>query len=99
MRAAIPRLGFDFFFMQATVRFTHNRDIVPSLPPMWVGFHHVATEIWQVDFGIAHVSSSSHCVCRDSGVRYKRFWNIFDVLDSNLILEYWLLEIDLPKGN
>ena len=42
--------------MQATVRFTHNRDIVPSLPPMWVGFHHVATEIWQVDFGIAHVS-------------------------------------------
>ena len=41
--------------MQGSIRVTHNRDIVPSVPPMWVGFHHVATEVWQVDFDVAHV--------------------------------------------
>ena len=50
-----PRVGneaFASFVRQATrlsVRLTHNRDIVPSVPPTWVGFHHVATEAWQVD--------------------------------------------------
>jgi hypothetical protein len=29
-------------------RFTHNRDVVPSLPPSLIGFHHVAREVWQV---------------------------------------------------
>jgi len=40
---------------QMSVRFTHNRDIVPAWPPTWVGFHHVATEVWQVDFGLGSV--------------------------------------------
>ena len=41
-----------------SVRFTHNRDIVPAWPPTWVGFHHVATEIWQVDvLGLGSVRS------------------------------------------
>lgn len=50
-----PRVGneaFASFVRQATrlsVRLTHNRDIVPSVPPTWIGFHHVATEAWQVD--------------------------------------------------
>ena len=50
-----PRVGndaFASFVRQATrlsLRLTHNRDIVPSVPPTWVGFHHVATEAWQVD--------------------------------------------------
>lgn len=26
-------------------RFTHNRDVVPSLPPQLMGFHHVAREV------------------------------------------------------
>lgn len=30
-------------------RFTHNRDIVPSLPPGYMGFYHVAQEVWVVD--------------------------------------------------
>lgn len=30
-------------------RFTHNRDIVPSVPPGYMGFHHVAQEVWVVD--------------------------------------------------
>lgn len=30
-------------------RFTHNRDIVPSLPPVYMGFRHGAREIWVVD--------------------------------------------------
>ena len=40
---------------QVSVRVTHNRDIVPSWPPMWVGFHHAATEVWVVDVGVAEV--------------------------------------------
>lgn len=35
--------------MQESVRVTHNRDIVPSVPPQYVGFHHVAREVWQLD--------------------------------------------------
>ena len=46
------------FCVQGSIRVTHNRDIVPSVPPMWVGFHHVATEVWQVDFDVAHVSTA-----------------------------------------
>ena len=34
---------------QESVRVTHNRDIVPSVPPQFVGFHHVAREVWQLD--------------------------------------------------
>lgn len=30
-------------------RFTHNRDIVPSVPPGYMGFYHVAQEVWLVD--------------------------------------------------
>lgn len=30
-------------------RFTHNRDIVPSLPLTSMGFHHAAREVWVVD--------------------------------------------------
>jgi predicted lipase len=26
-------------------RFTHNRDIVPSVPPGYMGFHHVSREV------------------------------------------------------
>jgi hypothetical protein len=56
-----PRVGnaaFAAFVANATavsVRVTHNRDIVPSVPPTWVGFHHAPTEAWQVDFGGAGV--------------------------------------------
>ena len=42
--------------LQESWRFTHNRDLVPSWPPTWVGFHHLAREVWQVDFGAAGVS-------------------------------------------
>ena len=64
-----PRVGnaaFAAFVRNATttsVRVTHNRDIVPSVPPAWVGFHHVATEAWQVDVEGAGVVG----LCDDSG--------------------------------
>ena len=45
--------------LQESWRFTHNRDLVPSWPPTWVGFHHLAREVWQVDFGAAGVSCCS----------------------------------------
>ena len=42
---------------QESIRVTHNRDLVPNWPPVWVGFHHVATEVWVIDVSIAHVRS------------------------------------------
>lgn len=56
MGARIKQDNFELVSFQGSIRVTHNRDIVPSVPPMWVGFHHVATEVWQVDFDVAHVS-------------------------------------------
>ena len=49
-----PRVGNsvfgDFFNMQVAEswRFTHGRDIVPSLPPTLMGFRHVSREVWVV---------------------------------------------------
>lgn len=47
---------------QESWRFTHNRDIVPSWPPQWVGFHHLPREVWQVDFGVAGVRCAVFCL-------------------------------------
>jgi predicted lipase len=50
-----PRVGNDIFskWFEEEIgphwRFTHNRDIVPSVPPGYMGFHHVAQEVWVVD--------------------------------------------------
>ena len=50
-----PRVGNAPFaqFFEAHVaeawRFTHGRDIVPSLPPALMGFHHTSREVWLVD--------------------------------------------------
>lgn len=30
-----------------SVRFTHDHDLVPSLPPTAFGYHHVAREVWE----------------------------------------------------
>lgn len=32
-----------------SIRFTHDYDIVPSLPPPFFGFHHFPREVWQLD--------------------------------------------------
>lgn len=50
-----PRVGdwrFANLFQQHVAiswRFTHNRDLVPSMPPRWLGFHHVGREVWLLD--------------------------------------------------
>lgn len=44
-------------------RFTHNRDIVPSVPPGYMGFYHVAQEVWVVDM----LGRTLVGVCDDSG--------------------------------
>lgn len=69
-----PRLGnieFAALFVNSTTeawRLTHNRDIVPSLPFMMMGFHHAAREVWQVDMqnGTATVETKL-LVCDESG--------------------------------
>lgn len=50
-----PRVGnavFAAWFKDTVpqhVRFTHNRDMIPSLPPMYMGFSHIPHEVWLVD--------------------------------------------------
>lgn len=50
-----PRVGNSIFaeWYRQTIpqnfRFTHNRDMIPSLPPTYMGFSHIAQEIWLVD--------------------------------------------------
>lgn len=54
--------------LQESVRVTHNRDIVPSVPPQYVGFHHVSREVWQLD-GAKYFGSKVYMpwVCDGSG--------------------------------
>lgn len=53
-----PRVGNDIFAdffktaIQESYRFTHNRDIVPSVPLQIMGFHHIAQEVWIVTFEV-----------------------------------------------
>merc|ERR1711916_60900 len=48
----LPRVGNKLFsdfqstIIPDTFRVVHKNDIVPHLPPQWVGFHHVKTEVW-----------------------------------------------------
>merc|ERR1712146_444070 len=44
-----------------TWRITHGRDPVPHLPPRWVGFEHVSTEVF------LPFDNRSHVVCDGSG--------------------------------
>mmetsp|Transcript_6418 Transcript_6418/g.10983 ORF Transcript_6418/g.10983 Transcript_6418/m.10983 type:complete len:388 (+) Transcript_6418:33-1196(+) len=49
-------------------RFTHNRDVVPSLPPQMIGFHHVGREAWTVDMsGQGGLIELKILVCDSSG--------------------------------
>jgi len=62
-----PRVG-DWMFADyygkklgnSTFRITHGRDAVPQLPPRIVGYHHVATEVFQN-------STDGYVVCDGSG--------------------------------
>jgi predicted lipase len=61
-----PRVGdqtFAKYFNQhidTTWRITNQRDIVPHLPPMRLGFWHIATEVWWN-------TTTTHKICNDSG--------------------------------
>uniref|UniRef100_A0A6B2LE34 Fungal lipase-type domain-containing protein n=1 Tax=Arcella intermedia TaxID=1963864 RepID=A0A6B2LE34_9EUKA len=61
-----PRTGnlmwaqFMSTWTNTSTRVVHNRDIVPHLPPMAFGYHHVPVEVWMED-------SSSYVVCNSSG--------------------------------
>eukprot|EP00882_Tetradesmus_deserticola_P002590 GHRQ01002755.1.p1 GENE.GHRQ01002755.1~~GHRQ01002755.1.p1 ORF type:complete len:377 (+),score=93.13 GHRQ01002755.1:172-1302(+) len=69
-----PRVGnsvFAEFFAQKVSeswRFTHGRDIVPSVPPQLLGFRHVSREVWLVDVDGGAAGVEQHIVvCDDSG--------------------------------
>lgn len=54
--------------MDESVRFTHNHDIVPSLPPTLVGYHHVAREVWQTpSVNASGDTTVTYTVCDGSG--------------------------------
>ncbi|PRW34023.1 alpha beta-hydrolase [Chlorella sorokiniana] len=65
-----PRVGnnvfAEWFESQIKVhwRFTHNRDIVPSVPPGYMGFYHLSREVWLVDILMGHTLVG---VCDDTG--------------------------------
>ncbi len=65
-----PRVGnavFAEWFKQTVpqhVRFTHNRDMIPGLPPMYMGFSHIPREVWLVD---VVPSRTLVGICDDSG--------------------------------
>ena len=59
-------------------RMTHGRDPVPHLPPRWIGFMHVATEIF------FRFDNHSHVVCDGSGedkTCSNQFWMDVSVYD------------------
>eukprot|EP00877_Chromochloris_zofingiensis_P002736 jgi/Chrzof1/12463/Cz06g35080.t1 len=70
-----PRVGnsvfADFFESHITDswRFTHGRDIVPSVPLQLMGFHHVSKEVWLVDTDKPTPSGiqEQFIVCDESG--------------------------------
>jgi len=65
-----PRLGNDIFAtfyktaIQESYRFTHNRDIVPSVPLEIMGFHHIAREVWVLTFAAGPMVIG---MCNDEG--------------------------------
>jgi hypothetical protein len=71
-----PRIGNQVFaelfrsWVTESWRFTHARDIVPSVPVQLMGFHHVSREVWLLD--VADPSGGGEVtqrvvVCDDSG--------------------------------
>lgn len=54
-------------YMNESWRFTHNRDVVPSLPPTLIGFHHVAREVWSVDVETPLGLQEKVLMCDESG--------------------------------
>lgn len=42
-------------------RFTHNRDIVPSVAPTYMGFWHVSREVWIVDYAVTNETLVGFC--------------------------------------
>ncbi|KAG2423394.1 hypothetical protein HXX76_015359 [Chlamydomonas incerta] len=57
-------------FIDVSWRFTHNRDVVPSVPLQLMGFQHVAREVWEVDVddpGAAGGVERKLLICDGSG--------------------------------
>ena len=66
----MPRLGNTAFatdfprFVDVSWRMVHQDDLVPHVPPIDVGYHHVATEVWSVSDGSGGLK---YIVCNGSG--------------------------------
>jgi hypothetical protein len=57
-------------YLHESVRFTHARDIVPSLPLPLFGYHHFAREIWQLPDNVTSAASAKQMrfrICDGSG--------------------------------
>jgi hypothetical protein len=71
-----PRVGnegfFDFFhtWIGDSVRLVHTYDVVPQLPPAFLGYHHIAREVWSLETNQTHPNGMpvlDNIVCDDSG--------------------------------
>merc|ERR1711948_163185 len=73
---ASPRIGnpafTDYFDTQIVNRYrlTHNRDIVPHLPPQWFGFEHNSNEAWYGEDFDKH----KECYEKESSKCSGQFW-------------------------
>ncbi|GAB4818261.1 hypothetical protein N2152v2_005307 [Parachlorella kessleri] len=65
-----PRVGNSVFaewfrqYVKVRWRFTHNRDMVPSVPIQLMGFRHVAQEVWLLELAKDHTLVG---LCDESG--------------------------------
>ena len=71
-----PRVGNDGFFtffhnwIGDSVRVVHAHDIVPSLPLKFMGYHHIAREVWSYETNEKQPDGLpvlENVVCDDSG--------------------------------
>jgi len=67
----MPRIGDKEYakasnqLLSGSWRMVHHHDIVPQVPPSWVlGYHHIATEIWNDSDG---TNQDSYVICDSSG--------------------------------
>lgn len=68
-----PRLSFlrVALSLPDSVRLVHAYDIVPSLPLPFMGYHHIAREVWSLETGEVNKTTGlpvlRNTVCDDSG--------------------------------
>ena len=56
-------------YLRESVRFTNGKDIVPSFPLAFFGYHHFAREVWELPRNVSQAAETSarFRICNGSG--------------------------------